>query len=52
MLGDFSHELEHTDSRLTSLVNRVDKISRKAGGECFHISCPSPGAIYAHLYVR
>ena len=33
MLDDLSHDMEHTDSRLTSLINRVDKISKKAGGE-------------------
>jgi chromosome segregation ATPase len=34
MLDDLSHHMEHTDSRLTSLINRVDKISKKAGDKC------------------
>ena len=35
MLDDMSHEAESTDSRLKALTARVDKVSKKLGGQCY-----------------
>lgn len=45
MLDDMSHEAESTDSRLKALTARVDKVSKKMGGQCYcthyHVSVKS-----------
>ena len=33
MLDDMSHDAENTDSRLKALTARVDKVSKKLGGQ-------------------